>query len=356
MALMFLGMLFVVLATSCYLHMFIRRMLIGVFKVSFNKRKTILIRVFSIIISLPAIWMYGIYAIIYFHLIVISLVLEIAYRVLRRYRWFEIGFTTGIFSIIILAMILGYGYYNINQVSETEYTLESSKVSDLKILQITDLHMSNAINKEELTAYCNEMSKLDADIVVLTGDIVDERTPLEDMRAACRILSTISNKKGIYYVFGNHDPSTYALSPAFHEQDVKEEFEKNGITVLKDQVVTVDNITIVGRLDRGIERDRVSSEELLKDVDKNNYIIMLDHQPLDLDKNASLGVDLQLSGHTHGGQLFPLREVQQLFTDVLVYGKRVNGPFTAITSSGISAWGYPLRTEGKSEYVLITVQ
>lgn len=356
MVLMLVGMLLVVLAASCYLHFFIKRMLTLVFKVSFTKRKQIVLRVFSIIVSLPAIWMYGIYAIIYFHLIVISLILEIAYRIARRYRWFEIGFTTGIFSVIILAVILSYGYYNINQISETDYTLTSDKVSNVKILQITDLHMSNAIDQEELKEYCKKMSDLEADIVVLTGDIVDERTPLEDMKAACKILSTISNKKGIYYVFGNHDPSTYAFHAAFHEEDVRTEFEKNGIKVLKDQTVTIDNITMVGRMDASIKRDRASSEELLKNVDKNNYIIMLDHQPLDLDKNAGLGVDLQLSGHTHGGQLFPLREVQQLFTNVLVYGKRENGQFTAITSSGISAWGYPLRTEGKSEYVLITVQ
>ncbi|MDO5292926.1 MAG: metallophosphoesterase [bacterium] len=353
---MMLGLLIPIGLTSCYVYFFIKRFLTEFMHVEFSKRRKIILHGVTLVLSLPAVNVFGIYAIVYLHLLVISMVLELINLVLRRYKWFRFGFGTGIFSLVIMLMIFGYGYYNINKVNETEYTLTSSKVDGLKILQITDLHMSNAIDQQELKEYCNEMSKLEPDIVVLTGDIVDERTPLEDMKAACEMLSKISNKKGIYYVFGNHDPASYSTHSQFNAADVEKEFVSHGVTVLKDQAVTVDDVTIVGRMDASVDRSRMSSEELLKGIDKDKYVILLDHQPLDIDKNASLGVDLQLSGHTHGGQLFPLREVQTLFTNTLVYGKRTINDFTAITSSGISAWGYPLRTEGKSEYVLITVE
>ncbi|MDO5520329.1 MAG: metallophosphoesterase [bacterium] len=356
MAVMMLGLLIPVGLTSCYTHFFIKRFLIHYLHMDMNRRRNILLHGIMLLLSLPAVNIYGIYAIVYFHLFVISVALEAVNLILKRYKWYRFGFMTGIFSIVIMGLIFCYGYYNINKVSETDYTISSNKVDGLKILQITDLHMSNAINQAELKEYCQEMSKLDADIVVLTGDIVDERTPLADMKAACELLSQITNKKGIYYIYGNHDASTYSSDPQFNQADVKHEFESHGVTVLNDQIVTIENISIVGRMDAGLNRNRLSSEELLKNVEKDNYIILLDHQPLDIEKNASLGVDLQLSGHTHGGQLFPLREVQTLVTNTLVYGMRRIDGFTAITSSGISAWGYPLRTEGKSEYVIITVE
>jgi len=83
---------------------------------------------------------------------------------------------------------------------------------------------------------------------------------------------------------------------------------------------------------------------------------LLDHQPLDLKENANLGVDLQLSGHTHGGQLFPMGVIQSFVSDTLVSGSREIKDFTAITSSGISGWRYPIKTGSRSEYVVINVK
>ena len=89
---------------------------------------------------------------------------------------------------------------------------------------------------------------------------------------------------------------------------------------------------------------------------KDNYTILLDHQPLDLEQNASLGIDLQLSGHTHGGQLFPMGIVQSLTSDTLVRGQRNIDDFTAITTTGMSGWRYPIKTGAPSEYVIIKVK
>ena len=83
---------------------------------------------------------------------------------------------------------------------------------------------------------------------------------------------------------------------------------------------------------------------------------MLDHQPLNLDENAALGIDLQLFGHTHGGQLFPMGIVQSLTSDTLIRGQRDIGDFTAITTTGIAGWRYPIKTGAPSEYVIINIK
>lgn len=104
---------------------------------------------------------------------------------------------------------------------------------------------------------------------------------------------------------------------------------------------------------------RLSTSQLLEMIPENkrgNYTIMLDHQPLNLDENAALGIDLQLSGHTHGGQLFPMGIVQSLTSDTLIRGQRDIGDFTAITTTGIAGWRYPIKTGAPSEYVIINIK
>ena len=114
---------------------------------------------------------------------------------------------------------------------------------------------------------------------------------------------------------------------------------------------------IIGRRDAGYYQDgeRLTMQELYPQHTQH-FVLVLDHQPLDLQTNASLKVDLQLSGHTHGGQLFPQGLIQSLTSDTLVYGKRKIGELTAITTSGISGWRYPIKTGAPSEYVIIEIK
>lgn len=137
--------------------------------------------------------------------------------------------------------------------------------------------------------------------------------------------------------------------------------ESNGIEVLEDEIVILENINIIGRKDASFwgTNPRLSTSELLAkipDNKKDNYTILLDHQPLDLEQNASIGIDLQLSGHTHGGQLFPMGIVQSLISDTLIRGQRNIDDFTAITTSGMSGWRYPIKTGAPSEYVIIKIK
>lgn len=310
------------------------------------------------IISLPARNMLSLYAIIYYHLLVITIVLELVYLVMKKYAIYQKVFTTGILSIVITTLFLGFGYYRMKNVVMKTYQLTSDKIETIEVLVVSDLHMSTSMNVEELKNYCKEMSNLDADYVFLVGDIFDENTSYEAMKQASKELSGIANTKGIYYVFGNHDSASYSKNPPFNAQDVIQQLEENDIKVLDDEVVNDGKVTIIGRKDAHFNGDnpRLTMEQLLTDVDKQQYIIVLDHQPLELDSNAKLGVDLQISGHTHGGQMFPSGLFESFFTGKHVYGQETIGDFNAITTSGIAGWGYPIKTGANSEYVLISIE
>ena len=345
-----------------YFTFFINRFMRSVLNIHTNRFYIIILAIIITIVSIPAMNTLELYGVIYYHLLVITLILEFLNIWLQRFNIYRFTFITGILGVLVTVLCLGYGSYNIKHVVATTYDLSSDKIDDLKIIEIADLHMSTSLDVLQLQKYCDEMSELNADLVVLTGDIFDENTPLDDMVDASKALSTIKNKLGIYYVYGNHDNGSRNFDDvAFGPEEIKENLEKNGITVLEDEVITLDKINIIGRKDASFwgNNPRLATSELLAMIPedkRNNYTIILDHQPLDLDENAALGIDLQLSGHTHGGQLFPMGIVQSLTSDTLIRGQRTIHDFTAITSSGMAGWRYPIKTGAPSEYVIINVK
>lgn len=343
------------LAGAAYLIFYIFRILTKFFHVTMSWSWWLLVIALAIGLSLPAANFFSVWAVGYYYFIAISIVLDIIARftpagvsgVLR----------SGIISLLVVAVAITYGYINMNHVVETDFSVTTKKNENLKILQITDLHTDQVIHPQKLKTYVKRMNRLNADLVVLTGDIFDESTPKDDMIKATQVLGTIKNKMGIYYVFGNHDDQKYSrhhTSQSFNGEDIKAQMRKNHITVLDDQSVNVGkNITIVGRKDASYPR--ASSHDLLQNLDKKRYIIVLDHQPLDMEENAKNGADLQLSGHTHGGQIWPTGTLQALLTHTMRYGKKTIGDFTIITSSGIAGWGYPIKIGAPSEYAVINV-
>ena len=182
------------------------------------------------------------------------------------------------------------------------------------------------------------------------------------MEAAAKVLGDIGAEYGTYYVFGNHDYNAYTSTPAYSPEELCSTLESSGIVVLKDRVYTVnDELTVIGRTDASVgsmvsPKGRTGIEELCRETDSNTFVLLLDHQPTELSENAEAGVDLQLSGHTHAGQIWPTGQVGELtgFTE-LNYGWKEIGGFQVIVSSGIGGWGYPIRTGGHSEYVVVTV-
>lgn len=269
----------------------------------------------------------------------------------------------GICALGITAVYLCCGWYLANHVWRRPYTVETDKeVGSLRIVQFADSHLGNTFDGEEFLEHVKSMQAENPDIVVITGDYVDDDTSREDMIAACRALGTLETTYGVYYVFGNHDKGYYG--PAYRGysgSDLIAELEKNGVIVLQDQVVTLDDrFYLIGRKDRSEERtgsSRASMKELTAELDPAKYSIVLDHQPYDYEAQEAAGVDLVLSGHTHGGQFFPINYVGQWTgVDAKTYGMEKRGGTVFIVTSGISDWAIQFRTGCRSEYVVIDIQ
>ncbi len=280
----------------------------------------------------------------------------------KRKQKFE-KYYAGIFAIGITAAYLSCGWYLAHHVWRMAYGLETDKqTGSLRIVQIADSHVGCTFDGDGFLDHVKTMQSENPDIVVITGDFVDDDTTKEDMIAACHALGTLKTTYGVYYVFGNHDKGYYGPEyRGYSGDDLIAELEKNQVRVLQDETVLLDNrFYLIGRQDRSEEqRDngRASMEELTADLDSEKYSIVLDHQPYDYAEQAAWGVDLVLSGHTHGGQFFPINQMGEwLGVDAKRYGceKRENTNF--IVTSGISDWAIQFKTGCKSEYVVIDVR
>lgn len=272
-------------------------------------------------------------------------------------------YNTGVAAIIFTIIFILTSYYTAINVHNTFYDVKISKTLNedyIKIAMVSDIHLGTSINLNNLEKYCSEIQKYKPDIVVLDGDIFDENTAKGSMEAACKILGNINSTYGTYYVLGNHEKGIHNNIPYFSLDDLKMNLLSNNISLLQDETKNiVGKFYIVGRKDASISHnaERKSLDTLLKNCDKNKFILLLDHQPLDFEKGSIGGVDLQLSGHTHGGQIWPTSVLSTFFKKASInYGYKKLNNFNAIISSGMGTWNYPLRLGSKSEIVFITVR
>lgn len=267
-------------------------------------------------------------------------------------------------ALVLSVAALWAGWYFDHNVWETNYNLTTKKsIYDLRVVMFADSHIGTTFSGKDFAKHVEAMQDKKPDIVVIAGDYVDDNTPKEDMLEATKSLSQLKTKYGIYFVFGNHDKGYYGPEHrGFSVGDLVKELTDNGIKVLRDESVLIDDtFYVIGRRDYSEIREqngkRQSMEELVQGLDKSKYIIVLDHQPTEFDKQAEAQVDLVLSGHTHGGQLFPFNQVGKwIKANDLVYGyeKRQNTDF--IVTSGISDWAIKFKTGTKSEFVTIDIR
>ena len=260
-----------------------------------------------------------------------------------------------IVGICVTIVYLGFGTYLDYHIKETVYNITTNKNIDgnFKILQITDTHVGTTLDGNGFRKHIEKISKKEADIVVITGDFVDDDTSREDMIISCAALSLFKPKYGVYFIYGNHDKG-YFNYRNFNSNDLVKELEKNNVIVLKDEVKQVnDYIYLVGREDKTYQRKDI--KELVRDIDKSKYIIDLNHQPNDYE-NEKNNVDLVLSGHTHGGQLLPLGYIGLLtHQNDEFYGLHKRGNTNFIVNSGMSDWAIDFKTGTSSEYVIINI-
>ena len=157
---------------------------------------------------------------------------------------------------------------------------------------------------------------------------------------------------GLYAITGNHEFIGGARRTIPY-------IESKGIRVLKDEMIILPGgIQLIGRLDRDSKRfyskERMPLEVLMKNIDHSRPVILLDHQPVNLEEAEKYGVDLQLSGHTHNGQFWPLNYFTKAIYEISYgYGKKGNTQF--IVSSGFGIWGPRIRSASRSEVLLLNI-
>lgn len=284
------------------------------------------------------------------------LYLLIAFFVIDVLRAFHLLPYTIVYDNWILAGIMGCAltglliYGNINYNNKVRQPLEevTSKPalqSEKKIVMISDLHAGYHNRRAEIARWVDLINEEHADLVVVAGDIIDGLIrPLNDDSIAAEFQRV---NAPIVACPGNHEYLT-GIDKAI------DFYSQAGIVLLRDSIYKVDGLAIIGRDDLS-NRDRKPLKELVTGAGKNEYTLLIDHQPANLKEAEDCGIDFQFSGHTHHGQVWPLN----LFTEWLyedAFGPHRRGVTSYYVSSGLGIWGGKYRIATRSEYVVLTLK
>lgn len=256
----------------------------------------------------------------------------------------------GIIGVVVIIVIAGHINALSPRIKHLDLTVHKNAgtLQNLNIVMISDIHMGTIIGPRRLSAIVTKVNALSPDLILIVGDAVDEDLAPVIRHNLGANLENLKAPLGVYSITGNHEYIGGAEAAVAY-------LLKHGIKVLRDSIVLVnESFYLAGREDRDKERfsgkKRMTVEALLKDLDHNRPIILLDHQPFNLGDAEKAGVDLQLSGHTHHGQLWPANYIANAIYEVS-WGYLLKGNTHFYVSSGIGSWGPPVRTGNRPEIV-----
>ena len=254
----------------------------------------------------------------------------------------------GTVSILIFMVgIFTYGYFNYKHKVRVPLALQSGKrlIAPKKIVMLSDLHLGYHNTAEDFRDWVDKINAEQPDLILIAGDIIDGSMRAineQNMASEFRRL-----KAPVYACLGNHE--YYG-----GKGDALKFYAEAGIKLLVDESVDVplggDTITVIGRDDRTNKR-RKSVKDLMAAATKTNYTILLDHQPYNLERAEQAGVDFQLSGHTHYGQVWPISWIEDAIYEN-AFGPLRKGNTEYYVTSGIGIWGAKFRIGTRSEYVV----
>jgi predicted MPP superfamily phosphohydrolase len=263
---------------------------------------------------------------------------------MANFRLWMMVATLGVTGIAMIA-----GNYRFNHPSVVTLNLSTKNPRQNKVLTIvaaSDIHLGISIDKKRLQSYVKMMNDQHPDIVLLAGDISDRSMIPVIKQNMLEEFSNIKAPMGVYAIYGNHEH--YAETPTATADYLK----KAGIVVLRDSACLVDNsFYLIGRDDRTNQK-RKTLKEIVKGLDMKYPRILMDHQPFHLEEAENNNIDLQLSGHTHNGQFFPINLIIKSFYE-LSYGYLKKGNTHYYVSSGLGLWGPQYRIGTQSELVVI---
>lgn len=293
---------------------------------------------------------------------------------LKNTLLFSRGSVISIGSVVVACAVATclYGIFNARNIKVNEYsvTVNKSCGSDkhLKAVLVADLHMGYAIGIDHITNMVEKINAQDPDIVIIAGDIFDNSYDgMDDPEGIKAQLKSIKSKYGVYAVYGNHDIDEKILmgftfdwgGKQLHSEKMTNFMKECNIKLINDESVLInDEFYLVGRRDTdkpGTEDGtRAEISELTKDLDKTKPIFVLSHEPDELQKTADAGADIDFSGHTHDGQLFPGNLTIGLFWENPC-GMIKKDDMYSIVTSGVGVYGTFMRVGTDAEICSVDI-
>ena len=293
---------------------------------------------------------------------------------LKNTLLFSRGSVISIGSVVVACAVATclYGIFNARNIKVNEYsvTVNKSCGSDkhLKAVLVADLHMGYAIGVDHITNMVEKINQQDADIVIIAGDIFDNSYDgMDDPEGIKAQLKSIKSKYGVYAVYGNHDIDEKILmgftfdwgGKQLHSEKMTNFMKECNIKLINDESVLInDEFYLVGRRDTdkpGTEDGtRAEISELTKDLDKTKPIFVLSHEPDELQKTADAGADIDFSGHTHDGQLFPGNPTIGLFWENPCGMIKKDNMYSIVTS-GVGVYGTFMRVGTDAEICSVDI-
>ncbi|MDR1864378.1 MAG: metallophosphoesterase [Bacteroidales bacterium] len=255
----------------------------------------------------------------------------------------------------VMAVIFTVGYRKARYPEVTRLEIPVAKrageLKELRIVMVSDIHLGHTAGRTFLRRVVNRINELEADAVLLAGDTFDSDPDPVIRSDTGAELDRLQSRYGVYAVSGNHE----YIGERFARGSARKAFDylaSHGVTVLTDSVALVDGSFYIAGRDDYSARRRKPLDSLLRQVSGALPVILLDHQPYRLHEAQQAGVDLQLSGHTHHGQMWPINLItRKIYEKDWGYLKKGDTHF--YISCGVGTWGPVLRTAGHSEIVLI---
>lgn len=282
----------------------------------------------------------------------------------------------GAICALLLLLLSACGIFHAKYIKTTSYDVIINKTiperTSMKVVLLADTHFGYNAGVLHARELVRKINKQKPDLVCIAGDIFDnEYDAVRDPEKLEKTLRGIKSTYGVYACWGNHDLNEEILAGfTFKHKDgdlsdikdphMKKFLEDSNIHILEDESVLInDQFYVIGRKDASltekIHETRKAPAQLTEKLDRDKPIIMIDHQPKELQELADAGVDLDLCGHTHDGQTFPGN-----FTIKLMWenpcGLLIKDNMTNITTSGAGVWGPAMRIGTDSEICSINIQ
>ncbi len=282
----------------------------------------------------------------------VFLLLNILFRFVSKEVRKSVSFRFyALFSIIMLsvAVVVG-GIINMNTIRASRYQIsvpkKDSQLANLRVAFVADFHIQEDTNLNYVEQFVRKVNALKPDIMLYGGDIVEGRDENKVPEAILAALRNVQSKYGAFGVLGNHESYGSRGNGTF--------YERAGIRLLRDTIVNIDNSFYLAGRDDERFRNRKAAVEILQNSTGGLPVILLDHRPTRLQEVSQTFVNVQFSGHTHYGQLFPINFYIDSLYELSWGYKKIRDTHFFVTS-GLRLWGPPVKTAGKSEIMLVDI-